>query len=266
MSSLSQGQIQQILNILTQGGQKALTIWRQQEDIDAQKKADGTPVTQADRLLSSFYIEQLPKVLNVPVVSEEEELPSEPNKTYFIVDPIDGTKYFSNKEPDWVTMVALIHDCRPVFGMILHPASGDFCWAQQGEGAHCQTGAIQPIQHPNPPYIAFSSGFHKKPVGQKIKESFQLGKILERGSALKFMNIATGEAHFYPRKGPTGEWDTAAGQILLEESNGFVLDLNTGEPMLYGKPDFKNRGFIAGHNVLLNKAKELLQQKSSILL
>ena len=71
--------------------------------------------------------------------------------------------------------------------------------------------------------------------------------------------MARGEAQLYPRKGPTGEWDTAAGQILVEEAGGFLLDLNTGLPMIYGKPGYKNNGFIAGNNCLLERAQKVLE-------
>lgn len=273
MHGLMTDHLPSLLELVREAGQMALSYWRgDQGRLQVEGKADGTPVTEADRALSRLYVNRLPKVIPWPVVSEEGDLSLDPGPTYWLVDPIDGTKYFGAGEQDWVTMLAVIHKGFPIFGMIAHPLSGRVYWAGKGAGAFMLVDGgtpnsekpkrISTSTRPALPWKTFSSGFHRKAKGRQLMASIGVSEVLSRGSALKFVGLAEGEAQLYPRRGPTGEWDTAPGQVLLEETGGFLLDLQTGKPMAYCKPGFMNKGFIAGHLVLLDNTLKFINETS----
>ena len=247
---------QEILQLVQKAGAMAREFCRQPEYRKPQQKSDGSPVTPGDLAVSQFLVEEL-EPYGFPVVSEEGDLHIEEQGPYFLVDPIDGTKAFVKGEPDYVVLLALIVEQSPVFGVIAHPEENNLYHATQGEGACCN-GKPLARKAPQKPYTAYSSGFHKHSRGQDIIQRFELGRILKRGSALKFCGLAQGVADFFPRWGPTGEWDTAAGQILLQESQCSLLDRKTGKPISYGKPKRLNRGFIACHNDLLPQVHEFI--------
>ena len=115
-------------------------------------------------------------------------------------------------------------------------------------------------QDPPSKIRVYSSGFHKRADRQWLRDAFSMGPILYRGSALKFCDIAEGVADFFPRFGPTGEWDTAAAQVILEESECALVDMKTGESMSYGKPGRMNSGLVACHNSLVEKVLEVLEK------
>jgi 3'(2'), 5'-bisphosphate nucleotidase len=167
-----------------------------------------------------------------------------------VVDPLDGTREFVAKNDEFAVCIGLVEDGRPVLGVLHGPAVG-LTYAAYGPGtATCQRrgGAIEPIRArlPSPDgLVVVHSRSHEN--SRRVGEFLETFRVLERrkcGSALKFGLIAAGEADLYPRFGTTMEWDTAAGQAILEAAGGRVEDL-TGAPLAYGKPGLKNDGFIA---------------------
>ena len=224
-----------------------------------QAKGDGSPVTPADLEVSEFIVSAL-KPLGFPVISEEDlpEVPPGKLDSYFLVDPLDGTKYFSRGEDEYAVCVGLIIDGIPDFGAIYDPIESHLYWAKKGEGAFQDD---KPIKHQGPgeKISVYSSGFHKRPEKDFIVDSLGIGDILEKGSALKFCDLAKGEVDLYMRFGPTSEWDTAAAQVLLEEAGCFLFEAKTQQPMTYGKPNYLNRGILAGHASLENLLVEFLQ-------
>ena len=225
-----------------------------------QIKGDGSPVTGADLAVSQFVVEAL-KPLGFLVVSEE-ELPKEPpgpNDSYFSVDPLDGTKYFARGEDEYAVCVGFIFEGKPYYGAIYDPIDSRLFWAVKGEGAFCENQKIS-HQGPKEKLVVYSSGFHKKPQKDIIINELGIGDIREKGSALKFCDIALGEVDFYLRLGPTSEWDTAAAQVILEEANCDLLEVATLETMTYGKQGLKNRGIIAGHKTVVPKVVEFIKK------
>lgn len=219
-----------------------------------QIKADGSPVTQADLQVSQFVVEAL-KPLGYLVISEEAlpETPPTTEDSYFIVDPLDGTKYFSRGEPEFAICIGFIHEGTPYYGAIYDPIDSRLFWAERGVGAFCDD---KKIEHSGPKGAlrVYSSGFHKRPEKKIIIDELGIGEIKEKGSALKFCDIAMGDIDFYMRLGPTSEWDTAAAQVLLEEANCELFEVQTCETMKYGKEGYLNRGILAGHKDVLPKA------------
>ncbi|MCJ8276081.1 MAG: 3'(2'),5'-bisphosphate nucleotidase CysQ [Bdellovibrionales bacterium] len=224
-------------------------------------KGDGSPVTQADIEVSAFLVNEL-NSLGFLVVSEE-QLPATPpgnDDSYFLVDPLDGTKYYARGEDEFAVCVGFVQKGYPTYGAIHDPTPNNLYWGAQGHGAFCNE---QKIEHKGPAekLVVYSSGFHKKPERQWLIDEMNMGDIREKGSALKFCDIAAGEVDLYVRFGPTSEWDTAAAQIILEEAGCILWEANNGERMKYGKEKYLNRGVIACHKSLGDKVYKVIEEK-----
>ena len=213
-----------------------------------QRKSDQSPVTQADFASNQILVPGLESLNFGKVISEESDPANQKlDSRYWLVDPLDGTKEFIAGRSEFVISIGLIDSESPVFGLIHAPVTGETWWAEKGNGAYGPEGRIQ-SRPPNNTLIAAGSRSLKEEDLQRIDSYLNrpIGNLTRLGSALKFCHLADGRIDLYPRFGPTGEWDTAAGQILVEESGGRVLDLSTQKPLRYGKPEFLNTGgFIA---------------------
>jgi 3'(2'), 5'-bisphosphate nucleotidase len=224
------------------------------EDFDVRQKLDKTPVTEADLAAERVIVEILQTAFpDIPIVSEElvdaEGLPPAASR-FWVVDPLDGTREFVAKNGEFSVCIGLVEDGRPVLGVLHGPAVG-LTYAANGPGTATRQrrgGAVEPIwaRTASPDgFVVVHSRSHEN--SRRIGEFLQNFSVLERrkcGSALKFGLIAAGEADLYPRFGTTMEWDTAAGQAILEAAGGRVETI-TGAPLTYGKPGLKNDGFIA---------------------
>jgi 3'(2'), 5'-bisphosphate nucleotidase len=224
------------------------------QDFDVRQKLDKTPVTEADlaaeRVIVGILKDASP---DIPIVSEElvdlEGLPPSAER-FWVVDPLDGTREFVARNGEFAVCVGLVENGRPVLGVLHGPAVG-LTYAAYGPGTATRqrhAGTIEPIRA----RIASSQGLvvvHSRSHenSRRVAEFLESYPVLERkkcGSALKFGLIAAGEADLYPRFGTTMEWDTAAGQAILEAAGGRVETL-AGAPLSYGKPGLKNDGFVA---------------------
>ncbi len=225
------------------------------------KKADGSPVTRADQLVSDFLTGELKKT-GFLVVSEEDlpHVPPKKGESYFLVDPLDGTKYFARGESEYAICVGLLIDGTPTYGGIYDPIDSKLYWAVRGQGAFCEQERIS-HQGRDGSLVVYSSGFHKKPWKNEVIQALDIGDIREKGSALKFCDIAKGDVDLYLRFGPTSEWDTAAAQVLLEEAGCVLYEMKTLSPMEYGKKDYMNRGVIACHRNFLPRALEFVKTR-----
>jgi 3'(2'), 5'-bisphosphate nucleotidase len=221
---------------------------------DVQHKTDNTPVCEGDlaseRVICAMLSEAFP---DIPIASEElvaAEGPPPWAARFWAVDPLDGTKEFIARNGEFAVLIALIEDGFPVLGVIHGPALG-VTYAACGPGTATRqlgNGKREPIQARTPPsdgLVVIHSRSHEN--SRRLAEFLQSYPVRERkkcGSALKFGVIAAGEADFYPRFGTTMEWDTAAGQAILEAAGGRVETL-AGTRLHYGKPGLKNDGFLA---------------------
>jgi 3'(2'), 5'-bisphosphate nucleotidase len=221
---------------------------------DVRLKTDNTPVCDADlaseQVICGILTQAFP---DIPIASEElveaEGLPALPAR-FWVVDPLDGTKEFVARNGEFAVLIALVEDGVPVLGIVHGPALG-VTYAACGPGSATRQrsgGAPEPIRARIPPadgLVVIHSRSHEN--SRRLAEFLQGYKVRERkkcGSALKFGVIAAGEADFYPRFGTTMEWDTAAGQAILEAAGGRV-ETAAGTPLRYGKPGLKNEGFLA---------------------
>jgi 3'(2'), 5'-bisphosphate nucleotidase len=211
-------------------------------------------VTEADlaseRIIVAMLTEAFP---DIPIASEElveaEGLPRSAAR-FWAVDPLDGTKEFIARNGEFSVNIGLVEDGVPVLGVVHGPALGT-TYAAHGSGtATRQPGGDKPElirgRIPSPDgLVVIHSRSHE--TSRRLAEFLVNYPVRERkkcGSALKFGVVAAGEADLYPRFGTTMEWDTAAGQAILEAAGGRVETL-AGTPLRYGKPGLKNDGFLA---------------------
>jgi 3'(2'), 5'-bisphosphate nucleotidase len=228
---------------------RRLVMRRFQKAVASRTKSDGSPLSEADEEMHHFLAARLPAVMDIPIVSEEGIPSVSEGQPFWVVDPLDGTKEFLNGIPEFTINAAIIVNGRPVLGAVEAPGQGRTCIGVVGEGAWTSErgGSLKPLA-PRPgsmfPRIAVSR-FHADAATQAFLGVLNEAEYVQIGSALKFCALAGGEAEIYPRFGRTMEWDTAAGQCVLEACGGKVLSLVDGLPVRYGKPDYANSGFIA---------------------
>ncbi len=220
------------------------------------EKTDGSPVTEADQAAEALISPVLRRLLpGVPVVAEEAaaagHLPTiDPDGRFWLVDPLDGTKEFINRNGDFTVNIALIERGVPLLGVVLAPVAGDLYTGIVGIGATLTRPGTpeRPIMAREAPagdWIAVGSRNHYDPaIEGPYLAKFPVTTRRSRGSSLKFGLVAEGAADIYPRIGPTHEWDTAAGHAVLLAAGGRVENLN-GSVLNYGKPGFKNPPFVA---------------------
>lgn len=251
--------LEAICGLALKAGAKAMEIYH--SDFSAEQKNDASPVTQADRAGEEIILAGLRQLTpDIPVLAEESA--SEGNipalgDEFFLVDPLDGTKEFIKKTGDFTVNIALVSDGVPVLGVVYAPAlrrlyagglpNGAWISAIGDDGA---LGAPQPIKaRPTPKtgLVAVASRSHRTPETDAYLDSLNVAKFAAAGSSLKFCLIAEGKADVYPRFGRTMEWDTGAGQAVLEAAGGRVLSYPDGRALRYGKKErgFDNPYFIA---------------------
>ncbi|HEV3491033.1 MAG TPA: 3'(2'),5'-bisphosphate nucleotidase CysQ [Reyranella sp.] len=235
-------------------------------DLGVRDKADKSPVTDADHAAEAIIVAGLRTLTpDTPVVAEEEmaagRIPEigtiESGGPFWLVDPLDGTKEFIKRNGEFTVNIALIEVGRPTLGIVLAPASDTLWRGTAGLGADKSEngGAFTQITtrpQPTDGLICCASRSHAIYSDLDIwfgREGITVAERVQVGSSLKFCLIAEGKADIYPRFGPTNEWDTAAGQGVLEAAGGEVVTTD-GKPLLYGKPRFSNPHFIARSKAL----------------
>ncbi|HEY4472995.1 MAG TPA: 3'(2'),5'-bisphosphate nucleotidase CysQ [Stellaceae bacterium] len=234
------------------GGEAVMRVYA--NPFEVTQKDDKTPVTAADLASERVILEMLTKAFpEIPVVSEEtvpEAGFAEPAPRFWVVDPLDGTKEFVARNGEFAVLIGLVENGRPVLGVVHGPAIG-VTYTAHGAGTAMRRrdgGDFAPIRARVPPpegVVVIHSRSHEN--SRRLAEYFEGKPVLERhvcGSALKFGVLAAGEADCYPRFGTTMEWDTCAGQAVLEAAGGFVFGLDD-TPLRYGKAGLKNDGFLA---------------------
>ena len=241
------------------GGRAAMAVYGTHFAVEC--KSDGSPVSEADRRAERVIVARLSEAFpDVPIVAEEEAsaagAPAVASR-FFLVDPLDGTKEFIARNGEFTVNIALIENGVPVAGVVVAPALNVIYVGVMGEGAskgNDREGpgtmtAIRTRPCPNPP-VALASRSHLTPATEFVLRRAGVQECRNIGSSLKFCLLAEGVADFYPRLGPTMEWDTAAGDAVLRAAGGLVVQLD-GKPLRYGRTnsaagrDFENPHFLA---------------------
>jgi len=268
-------------------------------DFGVEHKDDNSPLTLADRRSHEIIVHYLAGDARFktqdeedrfppPVLSEEgRDIPYEERRlwrTFWLVDPLDGTKEFIKRNGEFTVNIALIHENSPVLGVIYVPVKDTFYFAAENLGAYKMEKSdrlkdgisLQDIldisrklpltvddrynsgqQYPmnnneyttNNTITVIASRSHPSPETasylEGLRKQYGAVRLISAGSSLKFCLVAEGAADIYPRFGPTMEWDTAAGQCIVEQSGGTVLVADTHSPLQYNKKDLRNPFFIA---------------------
>ena len=245
----------EVAGIARKAGQAIMEIY-EREDFEVERKGDESPLTVADRISNQIICEGLEAMEpGFPIVSEEnKQIPYGKRRGYayhWLVDPLDGTKEFIKRNGEFTVNIALIHEQRPILGVVYIPARDELYWAVERAGAflveHGELSELvtQPFHLSDAGLRVVTSRSHLNDATRAFVDKLNGPETVSRGSSLKFLAIARGEAQLYPRLGPTMEWDTAAAQIVLEEAGGKVLVEATGEALKYNKEDLLNPNFIA---------------------
>ncbi|MEZ5740542.1 MAG: 3'(2'),5'-bisphosphate nucleotidase CysQ [Burkholderiaceae bacterium] len=250
-----------VLAATLEAGALIRDLYRRQQArrLTVERKADHSPVTEADlaahRVLDAALAPLLP---GVPVVSEE-NADSHPlrvsSERFWLIDPLDGTREFIEKRDEFTVNVALIDAGRPVFGTVYAPIPDELFWGGRDIGAWQRIdGRDRPLHSlPLPVRLAdgrfeaamriVASRSHLNDATRQWINAHRPHLLLQSGSSLKFCRIAQGYADCYPRMSPTAEWDTAAAQAIVEAAGGQVID-DQGRALRYGKPDVLNPSFL----------------------
>ncbi|GJL91751.1 3'(2'),5'-bisphosphate nucleotidase CysQ [Hyphococcus sp.] len=245
-----------LTSMALKAGAAAMKIYA--KDVVAHSKADSSPVTEADQLGEEIILAGLAAFApDIPVLAEESasagDIPEKLGDRFFLVDPLDGTKEFISKTGEFTVNIALIEHARPVFGVVYAPAihklyvgerSGAWKAIIDNNGAIGQRQPIRVRTAPQNGLIAVASRSHRSPETDEYLNTLSVADFTAAGSSLKFCLVAEGAADIYPRFGRTMEWDTGAGQAVLEAAGGRVVTHPEGEPLGYGK---RSRGFDNPH-------------------
>ena len=259
-----------VINLALEAGKAILEIYSTTFSVTA--KEDNSPLTLADTRSHEIITQGLIRLFpDIPILSEEgKDIPfSERSKwkSFWLVDPLDGTKEFAKRNGEFTVNIALIDQRKPIMGLIYVPAQGLLYFALQGYGAYkmsdsdlkkdiltldqifAQAQRIFVKKKQDCSAVAvMASRSHISPQTEefidKLKTRYQSINITNRGSALKICAVAEGSADIYPRFGPTMEWDIAAGQIIAEEANCLLIDVKTKDPLRYNNTKLINPDFI----------------------
>ncbi|MEJ2004505.1 MAG: 3'(2'),5'-bisphosphate nucleotidase CysQ [Cyclobacteriaceae bacterium] len=241
-----------LIDITRDAGVSILKIYNDlnlAEQVDYKK--DDSPLTLADKASHEVIMKGLREAYpEIPILSEEGgNIPYEERRHmnyYWCVDPLDGTKEFINRNGEFTVNIALIHDRRPVAGFIYAPVLDTFYVACNGEAFKIENGKREDLQVNNSTgqRIAVRSKSHPSPEEEVVLDEYGVVDSISVGSSLKFCMVAEGKADVYYRFGPTMEWDTAAGQAVLEGAGGKVFQETGPEPFLYNKENLLNGSFL----------------------
>ncbi len=249
--------LHKVTEIAQEAGRAIMQVYA--KPIDVTHKDDKSPVTDADHAAEAIILRGLKSLpVSFPIIAEEEMAagrePATTRGVFWLVDPLDGTKEFIKKNGEFTVNIALIVERKPLLGVVSAPAF-DRLWRglqspSESYAEEISKGAVKRIETrlaPDKGLTIFASRTHSSWKNHDLEgflEQFRIAERKEAGSSLKFCLIAAGEADLYPRFGPTMEWDTAAGQAVLEAAGGSVTTVE-GEPFLYAKPSFRNPHFVA---------------------
>jgi 3'(2'), 5'-bisphosphate nucleotidase len=264
----------QAIQAAIKAGQAILRIY--ETDFTVAHKPDQSPLTLADCESHRIIVEQL-ETVGFPILSEEgRQLPYQERQawiTFWLLDPLDGTKEFVKRNGEFTVNIALITDGKPVMGVIYVPVADVLYFGSLQNGAYKMTTAAERLvallspeedKHqriselcaaaerlplPSPErFTVVGSRSHSTPdvaaIVEKLKNIHGDVDLIPAGSSLKICMVAEGRAQLYPRTGPTMEWDTAAGQAIAEAAGAEMVVFDSGEPMRYNKENLRNPWFI----------------------
>lgn len=265
---MSEKELEELLSIsliaVLAAGKAVMDIYENSYKIEFKK--DNSPLTYADLKSNEIIVSHLSKTF-IPIISEElASVPYETRKNwknFWIVDPLDGTKEFIQRNGEFTINVALVEGQKPILGIVYAPAINSLFFSTIYKGGYKLVFNLKDkftyldiveksikLKLPKTSKVSIAasrSHLNLKTLDfiQKLKDHFPNTKVVNKGSSLKFCMVADGIASIYPRFGRTMEWDTAAGHAILNSVSGKVCCSVNGDELLYNKPELSNADFIA---------------------
>lgn len=233
-------------------GEEILNIY-ESGDFSIEAKSDDSPLTRADKAAHERIVSFL-EPTGIPILSEEgSSIPYEERvkwEYFWMVDPLDGTKEFIKKNGDFTVNIALIHQHESILGVVYTPVLDELVWAVKGQGAYqlIEGDSIRLVTSNkslnDSGLKVVASRSHMNEETEAYLAQLDQPKIVSKGSSLKFLLVASGQADLYPRFGPTMEWDTAAAHVIVTEAGGRVTLQDQKTPLSYNKENLLNPYFI----------------------
>jgi 3'(2'), 5'-bisphosphate nucleotidase len=222
-------------------------------NFQTEAKGDNSPLTIADKRAHNV-ITSILQSSGLPVLSEEgKTIPFEERRNweyFWMVDPLDGTKEFLKRNGEFTVNIALIHENRPVMGVVAVPVTGDVYYTSDDGAILNRKGAIQKLEYRGRTNLrqtglrVVASRSHMTEETQQFVNGLVQPSLVSSGSSLKFMMLAEGAADVYPRYAPTMEWDTAAAHAIVNAVGLKVTQQGSSEELLYNKDNLLNPGFL----------------------
>ena len=269
MDIIKKIKLTELLTIAKEAGDAILDVY--DSDFTVERKEDKSPLTLADKRSDEIIFSALNRLYpEIPILSEEgRSIPFTEREEWeylWLIDPLDGTKEFVKRNGEFTVNIALIHNSEPVVGVIYIPITQVFYFAKSGLGAYkrAYTREMESIDEDNEllqgserlplpdalnrPFTVVGSRSHMSQETEgyinELKKVHGEFAIISAGSSIKICMVADGRADVYPRFGPTMEWDTAAGQAIVEGAGGALVDASTYEPLSYNRENLLNSSFI----------------------
>jgi len=246
--------IQQVIHMSRIAGEEILKIYNDESLFNiVDYKSDDSPLTLADKKSHEVIAEQLENLYpDIPLLSEEgKDIPYEERmawEVFWLVDPLDGTKEFIKRNGEFTVNIALMEGGHPVLGVIYAPVLDTFYYGIKNEGSYKIKGdkksQLKISEKKKEGLVAVRSRSHASPEEEEIFQKHHVTKFISVGSSLKFCMVADGKADLYYRHGPTMEWDTGAGQAIVENVGCQMTNIESGERFSYNKPSLLNPGFL----------------------
>jgi len=265
---MSKATLDLMVEAALEAGQAIMDVYSR--PIEVSDKTDGTPVTVADQRAEAIILEYLAPT-GIPVLAEESAAAGNIPRLgarFFVVDPLDGTKEFIKRNDQFTVNIALVEDGRPILGVVLAPALEQLFTGGPGGAFEYRMVDARPAEKTRlsvskgGPLNVVASRSHGHKALKPLCEAFEVAGNVSVGSSLKFCLLARGDASLYPRFTPTCEWDTAAGQAVLQAAGGAVYAISGGA-LAYGKAgqEFYNPYFAAAASAALaQEAAEKMRQ------
>ena len=223
-------------------------------DFSIEAKSDDSPLTLADKASHNVIVSFLEKT-GLPVLSEEgSAVPFNERKNweyFWLIDPLDGTKEFIKKNGEFTVNIALVNKSKVVAGVVYTPVLKDEFWVIKGEGAfkNGEKINVNTFKLSDDKLKVVASRSHLNDDTQQFMDSLSNPEVVSKGSSLKLLMVAEGDADLYPRYAPTMEWDTAAAQIVVEEAGGTVTQKDTRDSVVYNKENLLNPYFLVSGKI-----------------
>ena len=251
----NQSLLDSVISIAQKAGSEILEIYNSDKFTDSiEFKDDNSPLTIADKASNDIIINKLKELdSTIPILSEEgKDIPYSTRKNwekFWLVDPLDGTKEFIKRNGEFTVNIALIEKDSPIMGVVYAPVLNTTWYGSKDTGSYVlKDEESQEIKVNNLDQaiikVVSSRSHANNPKLEEYLNQFSNYELIKMGSSIKMCLVADGTAHYYPRFGPTMEWDTGAAHAVVKYAGGNIYNINTNNELIYNKDNLLNPGFI----------------------